>query len=244
MLTDPSAPTAAPVSSPRAAAPPLSRVRPGSIDDAKRVRATLQALLRTRERQSEYLEALIEAAQTKCIHFLLTGPDGTFFRDWESFVVCRLPYGLGVPVGALDAVIRERSDPKAQAQRLAERARPLHRYGENRRPGDAATTTTVAATGGGNARRYLLGVLARDHPGVLEALRQGRFPSVHAAALAAGIVPARITVALEPAATARMILRRFSPEDVARIIALLRDRSWLPGPLGNAQHRPPAGAAA
>ena len=154
MLVDPAS---APVPSPRAAAPlgatpPLSRIRPGSVADAKKCRATLQALLADTARRSVYLEALVEAAQAKAIHLLLTGPDGAYFASWELFVTTAPPWGLGVPLGALDAVIEERNDPKLLARRPPART-----------PGTASPASVRnywsrpagrVSCGGGRWRRY------------------------------------------------------------------------------------------
>jgi hypothetical protein len=239
MLVDPSASAAASVPSLRAAAP-LSRVRAGSVDDAKRVRATLQALLRTRERQSEYLEAPVESAQAKAIHLLLTGPDGAFFPDWESFVTCRAPYGLGVALEALDAVIEERKDPRRRAQTAA----VLVGHGQHRGRRPELPGTVVPR--GGTGTDYYLARIKLDHPDVLQALQEGRFHSVYEAALACGIAVPQCYCRLTPESFARQALKYLGAAGVAALIALLQHPEQLPSSQSRPQspQRQPMAAAA
>jgi hypothetical protein len=74
-------------------------------------------------------------------------------------------------------------------KRLAEQAQqqpllPVQHAG----PGRGHTTKKPRGTQGGNSRAYLLRRLARDHPDILERLKNGEFTSVRDAARAAGII--------------------------------------------------------
>src|SRR5882724_2033476 len=65
----------------------------------------------------------------------------------------------------------------------------------------------------GNASRYQIARLKRDHPTIAEALARGEYPSVRAAAQAAGLVRQP-----PPLEDLHRIWRKVSPEDRARFL--------------------------
>jgi hypothetical protein len=78
---------------------------------------------------------------------------------------------------------------------------------------------------------------------VLAGLQQGHYPSVRAAAVAAGLVVPQVTLRLEPVCIARQLLKHLTPADVRQVVTLLTDTAWLAGPLGDARRRRPREAA-
>jgi hypothetical protein len=73
-------------------------------------------------------------------------------------------------------------------------AQPVMTVRPNGRPRKAAQKfdeNIKVLTGGGTSRQYLLARLARDYPHLYVRLQAGDFRSVHAAAVAAGLVKAR-----------------------------------------------------
>lgn len=95
------------------------------------------------------------------------------------------PFGLGRSPQDLEAIIQEARDP----QTIAERAQPL---AEHRRPTKEEEENKVdninLKTVGGTSSSYLTARIARDCPEVLEKMKAGKYPSVRAAARAAGIL--------------------------------------------------------
>jgi hypothetical protein len=217
------------------AAPPLTRIRAGSRDDAMRVRATPQALLLTWARQSEYLEALVEAARAKGVHLLLEDAHGAPFPSWEAFCLERQPWGLGIPAEAVELIIKERSDPRAQARRvLADEAPGRLRLG---RQSHRRAARDLAGTKGprpGTGKDYLLARLARDHRPVLEALERGEYPSVVAAARAAGILTKIVQLRPTPESYARSALATLDAAQLGRLVHYLTHPQDVP----SAQARP------
>jgi len=74
---------------------------------------------------------------------------------------------------------------------------------------------------------YLTARIARDRPDILAEMQAGTYPSVRAAALAAGIVKARVSVPLDTARAAAVLLRHFDKQEL--IDALLRAYPTSPG---------------
>ena len=78
--------------------------------------------------------------------------------------------------------------------------------------------------GGGTSADYLTARIARDRPDILEGMKAGKFRSVNAAALAAGINRPRATFYTDsPAAAARAILRHFQGERLQELIRCLKE---------------------
>ena len=73
----------------------------------------------------------------------------------------------------------------------------------------------------GTASEYLAARLARDNPDILERVKAGEFPSMRAAAVAAGIVKARqsfsMTASTTPEAFGNTLLQKLDPEFALRL---------------------------
>ena len=73
----------------------------------------------------------------------------------------------------------------------------------------------------GTASEYLAARLARDNPDILERVKAGEFPSMRAAAVAAGIVRARqsfsMTASTTPEAFGNTLLQKLDPEFALRL---------------------------
>ena len=73
----------------------------------------------------------------------------------------------------------------------------------------------------GNTSEYLAARLARDNPDILERVKAGEFPSMRAAAVAAGIVRARqsfsMTASTTPEAFGNTLLQKLDPEFALRL---------------------------
>jgi hypothetical protein len=73
----------------------------------------------------------------------------------------------------------------------------------------------------GNTSEYLAARLARDNPDILERVKAGEFPSMRAAAVAAGIVKARqsfsMTASTTPEAFGNTLLQKLDPEFALRL---------------------------
>jgi hypothetical protein len=78
---------------------------------------------------------------------------------------------------------------------------------------------------GGTSADYLRSRLARDFPDIFARMKAGEFPSVRAAAIAAGIVKPTFIIPDEPAAAARRLLLHFQGDRLAQLIHELQARS-------------------
>jgi hypothetical protein len=79
----------------------------------------------------------------------------------------------------------------------------------------------------GDSSEYLAARLARDNPEILEQVKAGEFPSMRAAAVAAGIVKPRLQFTVGPSTTpqafAGALFERLEPEFLDELYETLRD---------------------
>jgi len=157
---------------------------------------------------TEGLSLYLGILQERKLYLKLQREDGLFFKGWTDFCLTLQPYGLGRSPQDIQAIIKEQRDPAS----IAERAKPLREQG---RPKDPRRDPALLAEqvlplresqgkkekgvyspikrGSTNAP-YLTARIARDRPDVLEAMKAGKYPSVRAAAKAAGIIKERTPI--------------------------------------------------
>ncbi|MPZ13962.1 MAG: hypothetical protein GEU73_05995 [Chloroflexi bacterium] len=135
-------------------------------------------------------------------------------RAWEV-VPPEGPYGsldrmLQAELGTDERTFRSRV---VTAREHAERATPAaaHRRPTKQEQANKGSVRTFIKRG--ETSDYLAARIARDRPDILEAMKAGQFPSVHAAARAAGVLGPRISVAPTVTGFARAIARSLSPAD-------------------------------
>lgn len=219
---------------------PPAPVRAGSVSDAKRLRSHLQQQLAGLSDAGLRLDSLVTQARSKAIWLMLQGPDGAYFSSWERFCIERQPWGLGIPAGAIELVIKERSDPRAQARRVLREDLPprlqLGQRGHRRAAVDPALTGSKGPKPG-TGKDYLLSRLKRDAPQTLEALAQGQFKSVLQAAQAAGFASKIIQVRASAEALARAAMTHLDGSQVAQLVTYLQYPSTIP----SSQARPHGG---
>jgi hypothetical protein len=111
---------------------------------------------------------------------------GHVFQSWEDFCQYREPFGLGMRMEVVEAIITEQNEKRLLKDVIAEtmRAAPPHGPAKTGRP--IKGTTVVPLSKGGNDR--LAARIKRDHPDIAAAVERGEYPSMRQAALAAGIV--------------------------------------------------------
>ncbi len=110
-----------------------------------------------------------------------------------------------------------------KAQRIAKEAQPMAKPGrpskseEEKKPSPRSIKY-------GETSEYLAARLRRDHPEIAAKAARGEFPSIKAAARAAGIVRKNWTTsAIEsPADLAEAIRKKFDPDFVAELVSALR----------------------
>lgn len=223
---------AAAAATPTPTTAPLTRIRAGSRDDAKKLRATLQQLLATRRLQGEYLERLVDAARSKGVHLLLEDARGVPFSSWERFCVERQPWGLGISAEAVELIIKERSDPRVQARRLlrADAPGPLLLGRQSaRRAGDPATAGTKGPPPG-TGRAYWLARLRRDRVDLLRRVEAGELSPL-AAAVEAGWTTRLIWCRQTPESFAAQAVTHLSGEQLVALTAYLRTPATIPHPM-------------
>jgi len=111
---------------------------------------------------------------------------------------------------------------KSRVERILKRGRPLCYHGNIK-----ADNTSESTPSRGNTSKYLAARLARDYPEVVEQVKAGEFPSVRAAAVAAGIVKPRLQFTVGPSTTpqafAGALFERLEPEFLDELYDTLRD---------------------
>lgn len=110
---------------------------------------------------------------------------------------------------------------KTAGQTMVE-AMPLAKHGEVGRGRDRGVVNTSSVQRGSTNAGYLAARIKRDRPDIAEAVVRGEYPSIRAAALAAGIVRRTVQVPLDPERAAAALRRHFSDDDLELIASLLR----------------------
>jgi hypothetical protein len=154
---------------------------PGSPRWAIAVRVEIQHFLDQSESDAKHLENWLQAMQQHDGWKNLSNRSKRPFQSFEDFCVCKRPFGLGYSKDSIDRIVSERKS----AQERAKGAKPLLNQTET---GRGKTLDVVNSSSGGNSADYLTARIARDHPKILERMKQGEFTSVRAAAKEAGIV--------------------------------------------------------
>jgi hypothetical protein len=125
----------------------------------------------------------------------LTDRDGEAFATWEDFVQYPEPYGLGMRMDVVNAIMCE-ADDRRLLRDVVEAVPALAQHGGDRRDQGSDATLPI-----GRGAPYLIARMKRDAPDFADRLATGEFPSARAAALAAGIIkppptwPERLRVA-------------------------------------------------
>jgi len=221
-----------------ATVPVVPHVRAGSVTDAKLLRARLQQLLAGLERADETVAVLAATAQEKRIYLVLEDPQGRYFTDWTSFCTAPVPWGLGLDVRVVDALVQEYRDPRRRA-RLVLEAPLLLRYrggqlGHAPTRGAAAPTPDAARKGKRtvNGTDYVLQRLKRDFPELLQQVADGTLPSIRAAAEQAGLHRRMLRVLDTPMALARLIVTTFDAAGQGEILDLVQHPEKITAPPG------------
>ena len=139
------------------------------------------------------------------------------FDSFQSFMEHRFSMTIE-RINLIKAGLGILGDGQHTAATAEAEGRKLASHGGDRRSQDAkAFQGSDVTTLKGRGRDYLLARLERDRPEVLAALRAGQHKSVHAAALAAGIVKA--PVKLSAIDKARRALSALSEDERAALLA-------------------------
>ena len=134
------------------------------------------------------------------------------FLTWEQFCQAKLQ----VEADKLEA------EAIGRVQAIAENAKPLVEHGsEYTKAGGRGKKLVdncqlVSSEKGGNDTEYLTARIARDRPDILEEMKQGKYKSVRAAAIDAGIVDPnktkRFQLPTDPAAAGKYMAQRVDKE--------------------------------
>jgi hypothetical protein len=141
------------------------------------------------------------------------------FPSMRAFCVAKPPDGLGFDPDLLDAIARETrqmtlGELTAEVQALGEHG------GDRKSEGYQGNDSNLDQRG--NSSRYHIARLKRDYPDIAEALARGEYPSVRAAAKAAGLVREPT-----PLATLRRAWQKASPEERQQFRAEVLDPPTL-----------------
>lgn len=155
------------------------------------------------------------------------------FDSVTDWIRAKPPEGLDTTEEVIEALIKSSQDTEAldNFQQLVRRATPaIGSHGGDRRS-DSAPKGNRSGNGGTGAD-YLAARLKRDHPELLEDIGKGkRFPSVGAAATAAGIIKPVLRLSLTTPEKLAADLQKRLPEDVwAQFVAVVAAGAGLVKP--------------
>ena len=175
--------------------------------------------------------------------------DGELYRHfnptWEEFVstnfkqtpewVDHVIEGLNLldkskPIKAADAVTAAINQAETRRQNAIAQAdaNPLAQHGTNPHTREDFMIIKSSLVGG-DSPEYLAARIARDRPDIQQQMKSGEFPSVRAAAVAAGIVHPRVHLTWKANASAdaiaSAICKKVSPDMLPELIQSLIDRS-------------------
>lgn len=113
---------------------------------------------------------------------------------------------------------------------MAENTKPLAEHGINQHCNNGLDNYQVHSEKGGTSHDYLTARIARDNPEVLEGMKQGKYRSVRAAAIDAGIIDPdktrRYQLPTDPTAAGRYLAQRVDAEWMLECYdAFLKERS-------------------
>lgn len=140
------------------------------------------------------------------------------FPSFRAFCTAKAPRGLGYDPQVIDTLVQETREITL-GEKMAE-IQALREHGTNQHSNTGVDVVNSTSVQGGNSRDYLLARLKRDSPEIAEALARGEYPSVRAAAKAAGLIsdPTPLTL-LQRAWT------KASPEDHQGFFRWLLERA-------------------
>jgi len=189
---------------------------PGSRPWAIAVRLEIEACLHNTQTSAARLAWLIQTMEEHAGYKQLTDERGQVFATYRAFCEAKPPWGLGYSPDVIDRIINERKT----AQQRAEQPATLF---DAHRPTDEERNNFdyVKDNPGGNSADYLTARIARDRPDILEDMRAGKYKSVRAAALDAGIVRARISIPADAEDAAIVLLKKFSADELQRIVEII-----------------------
>lgn len=177
------------------------------------LRMRMHAAIKDERSSAKHLHNLMALISDHKGYQSLEGPDGEPFVSFESFCKSPMPWGLGYELDAINGIINERKSAEARAREPI----TLHSHGGDR--SEQGKNLTLKQRG--EDSDYLTARIARDHPIVLDDMRNGKFKSVRQAARAAGIVRPRVSVYTDdPDAAATFLSKHFSRDDIRKITDL------------------------
>jgi hypothetical protein len=139
-------------------------------------------------------------------------PDGSTFSTLEEFCEHRQPWGLGKPYSEIEPFLIA---AVGRVPLIAMKATTPNPAGRGGNKVDDGKPCSEAKTKGGNDPEYLMSRLRRDHPAIADAAAAGKYKSVRAAAVEAGIV--KPLKPADPVKAATKALARVPPERMAEV---------------------------
>lgn len=152
---------------------------------------------------------------------LLCDVEGAQFATWEDYVQYREPFGLGMRVDVVNAIMSEKDETRLLKDVIdSVPDLPQQEYGAGKAgPGRGKKTADdVSRLSHGNSTDYLAARIKRDHPEI--AARISEFPSMRAAAREAGIVRDP-----PPLSTVQKAWRKASSDERDAIVRWITDQS-------------------
>lgn len=187
---------------------------PGSRPWAIAMRGEMILCLSDTESNRDRLSWMHDEMTAQKGYTQLVNQHGAPFSTFREFCEAKPPWGLGYSENALNAIITEYR--KQTARQRAERPKELREQHKKTLPSNVKRQ--------GNDAEYLTARIARDRPDILERMKAGEYRSVRAAALDAGIIQPRISIPTDVEGAALALSRKFTVEDLHRLVELLAER--------------------
>lgn len=166
----------------------------GSAPWARAVRVHMVTMLQDATTQLQRFRRHVQLFEKERGYQQLDDVYGHPFPSMRAFCTAKAPHGLGYDPALLEAMVQETreitlGEKIAEIQKLREHGAPEgnHNAAKNK-PDNTKVDTSTFVEKPGRASAYQVARLKRDRPDIAEALARGEYPSVRAAAKAAGIV--------------------------------------------------------
>jgi hypothetical protein len=156
-----------------------------SVSYAVYIRDMAAASLHSHESDRKSVDAYINILRAKELYLKLQNDKGETFTQWTTFCVTPRPYGLGRSSQDIETIISEAKNP----QTIALKVQPLNGHGGDRKSEQSKDQGVMSTLQRGSTNAaYLTARIARDYPDIADEMKAGKYPSVRAAAKAAGLL--------------------------------------------------------
>jgi hypothetical protein len=158
----------------------------GSAPWARAIRLNMTRMLKDAKTELRRFSGYVRLFETHLAYQQLDDAYGHPFPSMRAFCLAKQPHGLGYDPAMLEALVKETREITL-GEKMAE-IQAIRKLGDNQHSDSEGVPIGTPSKRGSNASTYQVARLKRDRPDIADALARGEYPSVRAAAKAAGIV--------------------------------------------------------